>query len=120
MDWTTRRQVAGRLHAAHHFQATESRTEEIEQNQEAHPQSKGSWDVNWGGNERALGQVQLAFGETRKESYQCNGYWGWNEQVAKNEMNEWLLGSLQHLIIENLELIKKAEFETYPFIDVLW
>jgi len=41
------------------------------------------------------------------------------EKVAKNEMNEELLDSLQLIIVENLELIKKAKFEIYPFIDVL-
>lgn len=41
------------------------------------------------------------------------------EKVAKNDMNEELLDSLQLIIVENLELIKKANFEIYPFHNVL-
>jgi len=41
------------------------------------------------------------------------------EKVAKNDMNDELLISLQLIVVENLELIKKAKFEIYPFKDVL-
>ena len=41
------------------------------------------------------------------------------EKVARNELNEELLISLQLIVVENLELIKKVRFEIYPFKDVL-